>query len=464
MRIPPSVSPSARFILLVIGLVVFGAVVMVPRRDERLAVMLDEGQQAQVVAILEPRLASGDIEPSLLVTLGLAHAALGNSQRAVQLLQRYAAIRPKDLEVYARLADVYGKFGDRAEQIAMLERQVALGTTPARILELAGLYGRNGRPADELALLGRFEAALAGENGALARLARLRAGAGDPDGAIRVLRRVFGPPASSRPDLNAEERVFLAELLAGNGQGAEATALGAKWLRQWLDPYWAGRLLRTEAAHAPAEAMLLADAVTDLHPEIRFYLVRALTEDGSNAVAHHLLETWPKANPLPSMEQIAGFLTACREQNQQDLVWRALGTTLADRSAEAIAPLYAEAIAAEFGIGALAPFWGDLLQPVLTYRPLLAARLAFHERSVDLAKRLVGVIDPSTLSTGDRRIWTDLLTASATPVEAFKLLYARRSGGRLPPDVLVVYAKLAGELGQEVELRSVLKELSRDLR
>lgn len=437
---------------------------MIPRRDERLAVMLDEGQQAQVVAILEPRLASGDIEPSLLVTLGLAHAALGNSERAVELLQRYAAIRPKDLEVYARLADVYGKSGNQAEQVAMLERQVALGTTPARILELAGLYRRSGRPADELGLLGRFEAALVGESGALARLARLRAGTGDPDGAIRVLRRVFGPPATSRPDLNAEERVFLAEMLAGNGQGAEAAALGAKWLRQWRDPYWAGRLLRTEAAHAPAEALPLADAVVDQHPEIRFYLVRALAGDGSKAVAHHLLETWPKANPLPSMDQVAGFLTACREQGQQDLVWRALGATLADASAEAVAPVYAEAVAAEFGIGALAPFWGDLLQPVLTHRPLLAARLAFHEGSVDLAKRLVGAIDPSTLSSGDRRVWSDLLIASATPAEAFGLLSARRSVGRLPPDILVVYAKLAGALGQEVELRSVIEELSRDAR
>lgn len=341
----------------------------------------------------------------------------------------------------------------------MLERQVALGTTPARIRELAGLYGRNGRPADELVLLGRFEAALAGDSGALARLAHLRAGAGDSDGAIRVLRRVFGPPPTSRPDPNAEDRVFLAQMLAANGQGAEAAALGVTWLRQWRDPYWAGRLLRTAATHAPEESRPLADAVAEQNPEIRFYLVRALAADGSRAIAYHLLETWPKANPRPSMDQIAGFLTACREQSQQDLVWRALGQTLVDPSAEAVAPLYAEAIAAEFGIGALAPFWGDLLQPVLTHRPLLAARLAFHERSVDLAKRLVGAIDPGTLSAGDRRIWTDLLVASATPVEAFRSLYARRSGGRLSPDVLVVYAKLAGELGHEVELRSVLEEL-----
>lgn len=458
------VSSSARFILLVIGLVVLGAVVMVPRSDERLAVMVDEGRQAQVVAILEPRLAAGDDEPSLLVTLGRAHAALGNRDRAVALLQRYAAIRPDDPEVYGRLADVHRIAGDLDGQRAMLQRQVALGAPPERVMELAALHAAAGRRAEELALLRAHETALARETNALARLARLQAEAGAQEEALRILLRVFGRPADARPDLNAGNRVFLAELLAEQGRAAEAASLGTRWVRQWRDPYWAGRLLRAQAARSPAEAFPLADAVVSQHPEIRFYLARMLAEDGSDAVAGHLLETWPKANPSPTMAEVAGFLTACRERNQPHLVWHALGEALAGPSGRTVAPLYAEAIAAEFGIGALAPFWGTLLQPVLAQRPLLAARLAFHERSPETVRRILASIDPDPLPAGDRRIWADLLTASATPAEAFGLLQARRSRGRLPRDLLVTYAGLAGALGQEAELHSVVRELGRDAR
>lgn len=458
------ISSTAQFILLVICLVCGVAVIMLPGRDERLAVMLDEGKNAQVVAIVEPRLTRGETDPTLFATLGRAHAALGNDRRATELLERYAEMRPNDPDVYARLAELYGKSGDGARQITMLERHVALGPAPAHVLELADLYRRDGRTADERALLGRFETGLTAESGAVSRLAQLRVDAGDAEGAIRVLRSAFGPPALLRPDLHAQERVFLAEVLAGAGHGAEAAALGERWIRQWREAYWAGRLLRVVAVRAPAPANDLADAVAELHPEVRFYLVHELANDGAKTVAHHLLETWPKANPAASMDDIAGFLTACRNENEQDVVWQAFGAALAAPSAETLAPLYAEAIAAEFGIGALAPFWGELQKPVAAHRPLLAARLALHEGNVVVARWLVGTIDPGNLSPPERRMWTDVLTASSSPMEAFDALRARRSHGRLPPDVLAVYARLAGQFGQEAEFRSTLVELSRDVR
>ena len=63
----------ARFIILVIGIVVAAAVLMAPRGNERLAMLQDEDKHAQIIALLEPRIARGENDPNLLATLGRAY-------------------------------------------------------------------------------------------------------------------------------------------------------------------------------------------------------------------------------------------------------------------------------------------------------------------------------------------------------------------------------------------------------
>ena len=198
-----------------------------------------------------------------------------------------------------------------------------------------------------------------------------------------------------------------------------------------------------------------------LHPEVRFFLVRGLAEMGAKPLARHLLETWVKANPSPSMNEIAAFLSACRNQGEQEIVWQTFGEVLRPPFSDEVITRYIEAIAAEFGIGALAPFWASLPQAVMERRPLLAARLAFHEHNLPMTKWLLEKIDPTVLETSDRQMWIDLLTAVASLPEAFEILRERRRAGILPPDLLRQYARLAGGLGQEVEYRSALADLSR---
>src|SRR4051794_26893946 len=87
-----------RFILLAIGLVIAAGVFMMPRRDEWLAVMQDEDQQAQVIALVEDRLARGEDDPDLLATLGRSYAAVGSNQRAIERIEAYTTLRPTDAE------------------------------------------------------------------------------------------------------------------------------------------------------------------------------------------------------------------------------------------------------------------------------------------------------------------------------------------------------------------------------
>jgi hypothetical protein len=453
---------SGRFIILVLGIVAAAAALMAPRRDEWLAMMSDDDKHAQIIALQEPRLARSADDLSLLAILARSYAEIGNNPHAIGLLERYIALRPDDGEASGRLADLYRAIGDRTRRIAMLRRSLALTAGLARAAELAGIYHEDGQAAEELALLMRFEPKLTVKNGLLLRLAQLHEGNGEPDRAIRVLMRPEVLSAPTRVARNDEERLFLASLLVRAERSGEAVRFGKQWILQWNEPWLDNRLLHVVVPSAPiADAADLAEAVAVLHPEVRFFLVRDLAQMGAPQVARHLLETWTSANTSPSMNEIAGFLSACREQDEPAVVWRAFGEALRAATSIDLITRYSEAIAAEFGIGALAPFWPSLPQAVMERRPLLAARLAFHEDKPAMAKWLLGKVDLAALEASDRQMWINLLSAVAPAVQVLQVLRDLRQNGRLPLDLLAQYARLAGGLGEESEYRAALAGLRR---
>ncbi|HET7884530.1 MAG TPA: hypothetical protein VFL55_26815 [Acetobacteraceae bacterium] len=455
------VAAPRRFILLVVGLVVVAGAVMLPRRDEWLAVMRDEDKQAQIISLLEPRLAAGDDEPELLATLGRSYGEVGNYRRAIELLERYVALRSDDGEAYARLADLYRQTGDDRRRVAMLERSVSLLPKVTRAIELADLHRERQRPDREVAALSRAEAGATLENGLWLRLAHLRAAAGDVPGAIQTLERPEVVSTWSLPSSNGESRLFLAELLVQSGRSVELARLGRDWIQQWREPWLDNRLLSLMALRAPAEAADLAQLVGALHPVVRFYIAHGLHELGASLVARRLLETWVAATPSPSMNDVAAFLTACREQDAEDVVWRSFEDVLRHPTSNEIVGNFSEAIAAEFGLGALAPFWPRVAQAVGASRPLLAARFAFAQQDIPSARWLLGQIDPNGLDASSRRMWINLLQAVATPQEAYRALQERRRNGQLPPELTVQYARLAGQLGDESGFRAAVADLRR---
>jgi tetratricopeptide (TPR) repeat protein len=452
---------ARRFIVLVIVTVVAVAVLMAPRRAEWLAIMRDDDQQAQIIAMMEPRLARNGDDPDTLATLGRAYGEIGNHQRAAELLERYIALRPDDADAYARLADLY-KSTDQDKRIAMLQGSLALRPQLSRALELADLYRDSQRTDEERALLSRYQSEPTLESGLLPRLARLHVDNGDRQGALRVLMRPDILTAKPRPMQGQDERLYLAELLVGSGRSAEAVQLGRRWIVQWHEPWLADRLLRSVALHAPpADAAELAEAIVDLHPEIRFFLAHGLAQLGAAAVARHMLATWSQANPTPSINEIGAFMSACRDQGEQGIVWQAFAEVLKRHAPNDVIMFYSEAIVAEYGIGALAPFWSSLPQAMIEGRPLLAARLAFHEHDPVLTRWLLDRVDLRTIGASDKRAWIDLLTAIASPSEVFAVLRDRRGNGRLPRDLMARYARSAAELGHDGEYRAALGDLSR---
>lgn len=452
-----------QFLLLVLGIAAAAAATMVPRADEWLAVMRDDRKQAQIVALLEPKLVREGDDPSLLATLGRAHGDLGHTARAIELLERYVALRPQDAEAYGRLAGLYEVAGEAVRQMDALERSVVLAPKLSRVAELAALHRSMGKTDAERALLARFESKLTVQSGLLLRLAQLYTGNDEKLRAIAALSRAEVIATIPKEGRNDEERLLLATLLAETGQGAEAVRLGKLWIAQWRLAWLANRLLAVVAPRAAApDAFVLADAVADLHPAIRLFMVKQLAEQEVATVARHLLRTWQPANPRPSMDELAGFLSACREWGEPAIVWEAFAGVVGGSTPPEIVARYADAVAAEFGIGALAPFWSAIPSEVLARRPLLVARLAFAEGDTARVRSLIGAVDVASLSASDQRLWADLLTATASPEAVLITLQALRRSSGLPRTLLAQYAQLAGSFGQEREYQAALAALHSD--
>ena len=114
-----------RFILLVIAVVCAAGALMVPGRDEWLAMMRDEDKQAQIIALLKPRLERNGNDIGILATLARSYAEIGNYRRAIELLDRYIALRSDDGEAYAKLADLYKSTGDTTSRIVSLKHSMS---------------------------------------------------------------------------------------------------------------------------------------------------------------------------------------------------------------------------------------------------------------------------------------------------------------------------------------------------
>jgi thioredoxin-like negative regulator of GroEL len=435
------------------------SIALIPRGQERALLLVHSGNADAGAQLLEQRIRDGDQSPAIIGALARSYAATKKYEQAIKILKRYTELRPDDDEAYATLADLYKKTGNFVQRAAMLKQSIAIRPVIERISELAALYRSQHRDDKELALLSRFKTELTMESGLVVRLAELIAAVGNRAGAIEILMRPEITSTAGRQPSEADARLLLGKLLVESGRSAEAVQLGKEWIMQWHQAWLATRLVRSIVPEAPEPYRSeIADAVVASNPEIRLYLVRILAQMGATSAARHLLETWALANASPSADEIAAFLTACREQNQEPVFWQAFGRALSDQSSDVIAR-YTDAIAAEFGIGALAPFWQSLPREVTEHRPLLAARLAFHEDNPELARQLLDQVQLTALSASDQRIWLDLLMATATAPEAFVVLQKLRHGGGLPSDLLLEYARLAGELGQEAEYQAVLAEL-----
>ena len=206
-------TPASRFSLLVGITVAAGGLLMVPRHSEWIAMLRDEGDEARVIAALEPALAQNPHDPQTLGTLGRAYADVGKDQAAIDLLKRYVILQPDDAEAYFTLATVYERTGDISQQTQALRDGLSLKPDAQHIRQLALLYAYQARAGEEFDLLTRFSNDLTIGSGLVVRLAELQKQRGDIAAAIETLRRADVTSDSLPPEATLRARLLLAGFL-----------------------------------------------------------------------------------------------------------------------------------------------------------------------------------------------------------------------------------------------------------
>ncbi|GJE41544.1 hypothetical protein [Methylobacterium soli] len=412
--------------------------------EERIAMLVRDGRQAEAKVEIEAILQSGQAKPRVLMQLALLQEAAGDPVRATELLELYVLARPHDRDALAWLVKTYDASDNARGLVEALTKLAAVEPTRERIARLAGLHRYEGRYDEERSVLERFPAVVDKEPEMLERLGGLLAAEGRAQEAVAILRRADALAG----DDGERVRKLLFELLLQTGAYDEAAQRAQSWLTQWRKPWLASQLTLRLAAKAPFEAgRSLGEASAALHPDARLYLARILAEQGNRRIAGALLAGWPFADQPLNKQEIEGYVAASVAAGDTATIWATFARLRARPDLAEAQALFAEAAASHFGMTSIALLQPPLPLPVLRARPIFAARLALHRGETRIARTLLASADPAAMPEAERSAWLDLLLRTNTARAAFQTLHGLRQRHELPATLIPAYRSLAAQLG-----------------
>ncbi|GEP06079.1 tetratricopeptide repeat protein [Methylobacterium oxalidis] len=413
--------------------------------EERIAMLVRDGRNVEAVVEIERLLATGTAKPRVLMTLAMLQDTAGDRARAADLMELYVLSRPRDRDALAWLVRSYEAADDVDGLIEAQAKLAAVDANPVHVAKLVALHRFHGRFAEECAALESFA-----ERGALTpdqteRLAQLLAAEGRMPRAVEVLRGLD----EHLDDSVERPRRFLFELLIDQGRYAEAAERAKRWLAAWRKPWLAAQMTLRLATKAPlAEARGLAQASAILHPDAQLYLAKSLAEQGNRRLATALLLEWPYEGMPLNKPNIDGYVAAAAATGIPTLIWSRFAL-LRSRPAETEAQaLFAEAIAAEYGLSSIALLQPALPDAVLRRRPLFAARLALHLGQQVRARLVLAEADLDGLPPAELAQWLDLVMRLNSPQAAFATLQNLEQRMQLPESLHAAYRALATQLGR----------------
>ena len=441
-----------RLFLLMVALAV-GALgfLFLPGTDEQSAMLMREGRFKEVIQQLSQQVAQGQRQPGMLATLARAYEADDNIALMTATLELYSEAQPDDIEALDKLALAYAGTDQTGLMLEAMTKAAKLDPSERRLPKLLSLYRLHGRFELELKLLTALNSEQNIDSASLLRLGQLQAAVSDQKLAIRTLTEL-----DSRTDIDLEPaRRLLFELLLSAGQGTEAATAARGWVGAWRKPWIALELVRrlARAAKEPDVALLSA-RVIELHPEIRFVLVRNLAEDGQRPLARRLLAGFAAAEAGSKPELYIDFVATARLIGVPAQAFRSFTETLESGTSDANKAAFADALVMSYGPAALSPFRDRLPRSLLEKRPLLGARLAVYDRNEALTADYLGKLDLTAAPEADRRAFVDLVSHSLPHGAASDLLTRMRALGRLPAVMQPLLAGLMTEWMKSADMKS----------
>jgi hypothetical protein len=412
---------------LIAGLALLACGLLLPRGEERLAMLIRDGALEAALSEARALREHGDRRRATV----LAHAGLerrmGRSAVALALVQDHLARRPRDVAALTLEVALHQDLGDAPAHLAALERLVAISPEPNGERELAERYRLGGDAARELALLRRRADAGRATTDETLRLAALLVAAGEAREAadrlaIAERRRVNPDPAI--------REMLLACLLAG-GRSATAAELALGWLDTVREPFRAVEIVLPFAASGEAAtlgrmARRIGGALPASLGEIIAEVARRGHPAGARAMLAALADHPASLARVGARDLVAAAATAGESGAVIRLVRRMSAAPA--RQAE-----LAELAVFAFGPGLLGELAAILGPEALTARPLLGAEVALAAGAEPLARRLLAAVDPAGLAADAQRRWLALVERIGGTALALDLVLASwRRGGPLP--------------------------------
>ncbi|MBX9934215.1 MAG: hypothetical protein K2Y56_22300 [Methylobacterium sp.] len=412
--------------------------------EERVAMFVRDGRQAEAVTEIERMLETGRAKPRVLMQFVHLQESIGNPARATDMMEIYVLARPQDRNALQWLVKTYEASDNPAGLTEALTKLVAVDPAPEHLARLADFHRYNGRFEDERNVLDRAAAMRPIETRMLERLGALLAAEGRIPRALDVLR-----DADARATSGAEQsRRLLFELLIQSGQHDEASQRAQGWLDQWRKPWLAAQFTLRLAANAPYEpARALAASAAALHPDARLYLAKTLAEQGHRRIASTLLVGWPSPNQPVTKTDIEGYVAATAAAGDSARLWRTFAEFRARSELPDLQAIFAEAITAHYGLSSIALLHPALPAAVLRARPIFAARLALSRGEAPTARRILAAADLTHMPDAEQASWLELLLRTNSSQAAFATLDALRQRHELPAKLVPAYRGLAAQLG-----------------
>jgi tetratricopeptide (TPR) repeat protein len=436
---------APQFVLLVIVLLVVAAVSLSPRRQEHVAMLADEGRHKEVIALLERQLTKGLSDPDLLAALGRSYAALGDYHRAIDAFDAYLAVRPNDRAARERQAELLLQDGSIARYLDALARMVAAHPSPSRITRLLELYRLHGRVEDELATLRAYAPSAMLEPSQLERLGAILAERAN----WREARQWLELADQTAPPDASNERLLLLDVLLQSNEIDEAYRRAQVWMTTWRSPFLSGKLiLRLAQSGVAAPASELALKYAEVMPEHIFEMAGWLARNGRQELARQMLAQWAARTTNPTGQQLRGFVYASGLIGDVQGPLLKLAQLMRSGAEPATQGQLAEELANAFGKAALVSIRPFLTNEALLTRPLFAAELSLFEGNREAARWFLNRTEPARLSPEQIVAWLALLRRVEPDADVFERLAALWNDGRLPAELLPLFADEALKLGQ----------------